>query len=217
MLESAERKANSKSRRRRGRPRGRTAADGVLVNREQLLKAAEERIREGGASVSLESIAAHAGIAKPILYKEVGDRDKLVNALAENLAKRIGDRVDSLVARSAGPQEGLHNFIEGYMKVASQDREIYLFVTAGTGPEKVQQSLALADGAAQELAESMASHRKSLGADPDAALVWSYGLLGALHFVTLWWLREQTGSIEKVIDQTHALLWKGMYVKTDAT
>ena len=40
--------------------------------------------------------------------------------------------------------------------------------------------------------------------------VWSYGLLGALHFVTLWWLRDQATAIDLVIDQITSLLWSGV-------
>jgi hypothetical protein len=31
-----------------------------------------------------------------------------------------------------------------------------------------------------------------------------------VHFVTLWWLREQTPDLGEVIDQITALLWSGM-------
>ena len=91
---------------------------------------------------------------------------------------------------------------------------MYLFVTAGvTGDDRVQQSLLLADGAARQFAEPIAAYRAARGADPEVATVWSYGLLGALHFVTLWWLRDQVTDIEVVIDQITLLLWSGMGLK----
>ena len=75
--------------RRRGRPAGRTSADGVIADRDTLLSAAEQLIREQGPTVSLEAIAKEAGVTKPTLYRELGDRDALVNALAERLAIRM--------------------------------------------------------------------------------------------------------------------------------
>ena len=50
----------------------------------------------------------------------------------------------------------------------------------------------------------------SRGADPEVATAWSYGLLGAVHFVTLWWLREQKPAADTVVEQITALLWSGM-------
>lgn len=84
-------------------------------------------------------------------------------------------------------------------------------VTAGgNNDNRVQQSLMLADGAVDQLVAPIAAYRSARGADPDVATVWSYGLLGAVHFVTLWWLREQTPDLGEVIDQITALLWSGM-------
>ena len=35
-------------------------------------------------------------------------------------------------------------------------------------------------------------------------------MVGALHFVTLWWLRDQALDGELVTDQVTALLWSGL-------
>ena len=80
----------------------------------------------------------------------------------------------------------------------------------GVSDDRVQQSLLLADGAAGQFAEPIAAYRSARGADPAVATVWSYGLLGAVHFVTLWWLREQATDMEVVVDQITSLLWSGM-------
>lgn len=199
------------TRRPRGRPAGRTTADGVIADREILLATAEALIGEKGPTVSLQAIATAAGVTKPTLYREVGDRDALIKALAERLAVRMAGATQKLVVQANGPREELRNLIGGYLELAARERHLYLFVTAGgSGDDRVQQSLLLADGAANQFAEPMAAYRAAQGADPDVAIVWSYGLLGAMHFVTLWWLRDQTSDIELVIDQITSLLWSGM-------
>ena len=176
-----------------------------------LLNAAEQLVRAKGPGVSLHAIATAAGVTKPTLYREVGAKDALVNALAQRLAVRMAESVATLVAQALAPREGLRNLVAGYLDLAARDRHLYLFVTAGgTGDDRVQQSLLLADGAASQFAEPIARYRTARGADPAVANVWSYGLLGALHFVTLWWLRDQETEINVVIDQITALLWSGM-------
>jgi AcrR family transcriptional regulator len=183
----------------------------VIADREMLLAAAEQLIREKGPGVSLAAIAIKAGVTKPILYRGVGDRDALVNALAERLAARMAEAVSGLVAEAAIPREALRNLVRGYLDLATRDRHLYLFVTAGGArDDRVQQSLLLADGAADQFAEPIAAYRIAHGADPTVATVWSYGLLGALHFVTLWWLRDRAAEIDTVIDQITMLLWSGV-------
>ena len=203
--------------RRPGRPAGRTAADGVIADREMLLAAAENLIRAKGPNVSLQAIATHAGVTKPSLYRGVGDRDALVNALAERLAVRMSESVTHLVAQAKAPREGLRNLVAGYLELATRERHLYLFVTAGgTREDRVQQSLLLADGATTEFVEPIAAYRAARGADTSVATVWSYGLLGALHFVTLWWLRDPASDIDRVIDQVADLLWSGLSLEERA-
>ena len=197
--------------RRPGRPAGRTIADGVIADRETLLTAAERLIRTEGTGVSLEAIASAAGVTKPILYRGVGDRDALVNALAERLSTRMADHVTRLVAEASSPRDALRRLVGGYLDNAARDRHLYLYVTAGGASEdRVRQSLLLADGAARQFAERTAAYRNARGADPAVATVWAYGLIGLLHFVTLWWLRDQASDIEVVIDQITSLLWSGV-------
>ena len=194
----------------RGRPAGRTSADGVIADRETLITAAEALIRDNGPRVSLEAVATAVGVTKPTLYRELGDRDALVNALAERLALRMSERIATLIAQARTPREGLRALVAAYIDLAAEERHLYLFVTAGgTRDDRVEQSLLLADGAVSQLSGPIAAYQEARGADPAVADVWSYGLLGALHFVTLWWLREQR-SRETVIDQITALLWSGM-------
>ena len=182
-----------------------------------LLAAAEKLIRAKGPNVSLQAIAAQAGVTKPSLYRGVGDRDALVNALAERLAARMSQSVTRLVAQASAPREGLRNLVAGYLELATRERHLYLFVTAGGAREdRVQQSLLLADGAAAQFAEPIAAYRAARGADAGVSTVWSYGLLGALHFVTLWWLRDQASDIDRVIDQVADLLWSGLSLEEKA-
>jgi len=197
--------------RRRGRPAGRTTVDGVIADREALLGAAERLIRRRGPDVSLDSIAVEAGVTKPILYRGVGHRGELVNALALRLTSRMAHDVAQLVGGASGPRDALRRLVAGYLDRAASDRHLYLYVTAGgASEERVQQSLLLADGAARLFAERIASYREARGADPAVATVWAYGLLGALHFVTLWWLRDEAIAIDRVTDQITELLWSGV-------
>ncbi len=196
--------------RRPGRPAGRTRADGVIADRETLLTAAEHLIREQGPQVSLDAMAAAAGVTKPTLYRGVGGREQLVHVLAQRLAARMSEQVRRRVARARDPEDGLRLLVRGYLEIAARERHLYLYVTAGGASEdRVRQSLLLADDAARQFAERIAEYRRARGADPQVATAWAYSLVGALHYVTLWWLRDQPMSIDRVTKQVTALFWSG--------
>jgi AcrR family transcriptional regulator len=204
-------KKHSAVRRGPGRPAGRSTHDGVLADRDALLDAAERLIRAQGPTVTLDAIAAEAGVTKPILYRGVGDKDALVMALAERLVTRMTDEVTTMVAAAPGPREGLRALVGGYLQLAALDRHLYLYVTAGgSSDDRVQQALLLADRTAQGFAEGIAASRAAQGADASVALAWAYGLIGTLHFVTLWWLRDGATDADAVAEQITTLLWSGL-------
>lgn len=150
-------------------------------------------------------------MTKPTLYRGVGHRDALVNALALRLMTRMTDDVAQMVDRAEGPRDALRRLVAGYLKRTASDRHLYLYVTAGGASEaRVQQSLLLADGVAGQFAQRIAAYRTARGADPAVATVWSYGLVGALHFVTLWWLRDEAITIDQLTEQITELLWSGL-------
>jgi AcrR family transcriptional regulator len=196
--------------RRPGRPAGRTSDDGVIADRETLLAAAERLVRQRGPDVSLDAIALAAGVTKPILYRGVGDRSALVHALALRLSARMAEHATRLVAEATDARDALRRLVGGYLTFAADERHLYLYVTAGGASEdRVRKSLLLADDAAQHFAERIAAYRRARGADSAVATVWSYGLVGALHFVTLWWLRDSAVNIDDVADQITSLFWSG--------
>ena len=194
-----------------GRPAGRSAHDGLLADREALLSAAERLIRADGPAITLAAIAAEAGVTKPILYRGVGDKDALVQALAERLVARMTAEVSAMVAQADGSRERLARLVGGYLRLASLDCHLYLYVTAGgRSDDRVRQALLLADRTAQDFAEGIAASRLAQGADPGVAVAWAYALIGALHFVTLWWLRDATTDTAYVAEQITTLLWSGL-------
>ena len=189
----------------------------MLADREALLSAAERLVRKQGPDVSLDAIAAEAGVTKPILYRGVGDRQALMEALTERLNQRMTESVEREVTAAGSAEEAVRCLVSGYLEHAKTERNLYLYVTAGViGDDRLRQSLLLADNTARQLASSIAANRSKRGADPEVATVWSYGLVGALHYVTLWWLREGTLDQEVVAEQLTALLWTGMKIETAA-
>jgi AcrR family transcriptional regulator len=196
-----------------GRPAGRSIRDGVLADREALLDAAERLIGREGPGVTLGAIAAEAGVTKPILYRGVGDRDALVFALAERLIRRMVEQVGQQVAPAGDPEEMLRRLARGYLELAAANRDLYLFVTAGgVGEDRLRQSLLLADGAARQFENAIAAFRADRGADATVATVWAYGLVGSLHYVTLWWLRDASADLDTVTEHITALLWSGFRI-----
>jgi AcrR family transcriptional regulator len=159
----------------------------------------------------MEVIAAAATVTKPILYRTIGDRDALVTALAEIVIDRINDAAAAAIAKARSPRTRLRALIAAYTEVVENNRNLYLFVIAGgASVDRVSQLLRLADRSALPLARQLAAQRTAVGADPNVALTWAFGVIGTLQFATLWWLRDGQISADQLVEYITELLWSGV-------
>lgn len=195
------------ARRRVGRPVGAVP----VTDRKRLLEAAERSIAQHGPSVSMEAIAIEADVTKPVLYQYIGNKDALVEALAERHMVRINTAVEGAVGLAPNGLERIRCFVSAFFDVVDADRNMYLFLTsAGSAESWPQRSMTFADLGARPLAIVLARQRVNAGADPAVATTWAYAMVGLLHYVTLWWLREPTITLEQVVDHVTELLWSGL-------
>lgn len=196
---------NVRVRRRPGRPVG----GRPVVDRDLLLDAAERVIARDGNGASLEAIAVEAGVTKPIVYARVGSRAELSNALASRLS-------DRLLAAGREAIDGdldhrtLAALFRSSLEILDAHRELFLYVTRGTGDDTPERTLFLAGRSATALAELLADSRRRGGADDSVALPWAYGIVGVINLVSLWWLDERDRPADVLADQLAELVWSGL-------
>ncbi len=197
---------------RRGRP--------PLADRERLLDAAERAIRRHGGAVSLERIAAKAGVTKPVLFAHVGDRRALVRALAERLLGRIEAAIRSALAGVPAGRPALERLIGAQLETIAADRNLYAFVNgAGAGDTDLGSTLAFAQRSAAPLVAGLAEARVRAGQDPAPAEAWGHAIIGMLHMTGLWWLQKpaRSGDAQRLARQLTELLWEGLGPRGEST
>jgi AcrR family transcriptional regulator len=194
--------------RRRGRP--------PLADRGRLLEAAEQAIRRYGPTVSLERIAARAGVTKPVLFAHVGDRRALVRALSERLLSRIEAEVALALSGAPPGREALEQLIRAELETIAADRHVYAFVNgAGAGDTTLETTLEFARRSAAALIAGLAEERKRAGLDPAPAEAWGHAIIGMLHMTGLWWLQKSVAERDarRLAAQLSELLWEGLAPK----
>ena len=197
--------STTKPTRSTGRPLGGTR----VVDREDILNAAETVIRRDGAGASLDAVAQEAGVTKPIVYDRVGGRAELANALAERLADRmVAAATHSISARN--DRGDLATLIETSLTTVAQNRELFLYVTSGSTEQTAVSRLYLAQRSAMPMADALAKWRVSQGLDPSVAVPWAYGIVGMLQMVSLWWITQDDDSAAQVASQMAQLLAPGL-------
>jgi AcrR family transcriptional regulator len=178
----------------------------VLASREQLLDAAERVIAECGPDATMEAIAAAATVTKPILYRTIGDRAALVNALSEALIDRITVAIGDALTGHTQPREQFEAAVRGYLSAVDTDRNLFLFVN--TGGQETDELRRLVDRSATLMIE-LFSAAPGLPA-PATARTWAYSILGAFQIVTVMWLGDSYSDRDSVAADLTALLWPGI-------
>lgn len=192
--------------RRPGRPLG----GQLVVDRDLVLDAAERVIRRDGPGASLESVALEAGVTKPIVYDRVGGRADLADALAERLADRMLEAAEIAISGESFNQGSLTRLVRANLLTVSEHRELFLYVTGGNTEQTAIGRLSLAERSTTPLAETLAVWRKSQGQDPTAAEAWSFGIIGMLQMISVWWITQPGRSADEVAAQISDLMWNGL-------
>ena len=177
------------------------------AQREALLQAAQRAIHRAGPHVSMDEIAAEAGITKPILYRHFGDRRGLACALRDaafvfvpggengptpDARRAARERIASMYPVVDDP-EALRRVVVGFganfQMFVEFNRNLYGFFRAeGVLDDMWAES---EPGRSEPVAESFAGSLEAIfgsrGASPMVAAIWAHGLRGMITGIVDWW------------------------------
>ena len=197
-------------RRSPGRPRG----GGPLVGRPQVLEAAVRAIDHHGPEATMDDIAAAARVTKPIVYRTVGDKAALTDALSEWLVDRIAAATAAAAHPGQTPRQQFHAAVTAYLTTIAEHRNVFLFVNA-VGPS-TELFHRLVDRSAAGIVTLFGPLRVRAGLPGAGAATWGYGIIGAMQVVATMWLHHAYGDAAEIADDMTRLLWDGAGTTTTA-
>src|SRR5919112_2460198 len=107
-------------------------------NRRRILAAASTVFAERGLEVSLDDIAAAAGVGVGTVYRRFPDKDALIDALFEDKIRAVADKVRASL-EVADPWEGFEAFMRGVCASHAADRGLKEAMLSGDrGRERMQ-------------------------------------------------------------------------------
>ena len=180
------------------------------ARREELLDAAVTAIRREGADVSMDDIASEAGITKPILYSNFGDKAGLADALATRFTHDLIALFGAVWAETDDPRERVARSIDAWVGFIESDPHIYQFLSEGSfGAGRRLDDRRLVSDLGTVVARALGEWLREQGADSGPAEPWAFGVLGMVHVTTEWWLERRTLSRKDLVQYLTSLLWTG--------
>ncbi|WP_294014239.1 TetR family transcriptional regulator [Streptomyces sp.] len=186
------------------------------ARRESLLAAADRVVQRDGASASMASIAAEAGITKPILYRHFGDKSGLYAALAERHTDRLLDALVDALTAGGTYRERVHRTIDTYLSVIEQEPQVYRFLVESEEAAPAKGPVRGFLRRLQELLAAGISHELRLPPDDLRAGLWDAAILGMVQAAGDRWLELRDCPREVVSGQLTGLLW-GAYGSASAS
>lgn len=157
--------------------------------RAELVDATIRAIRERGAAVGMDDIAAAAATSKTVIYRHFGDRTGVYRAVADRIDQRVYRHVEaalSTTGRADGLEVVVASTVEAYLSLVESDPEVYRFVVNRPLVDR-----ALPDDPVEATAHRVVDLLLSavpIEGDPRRARVWAIALVGSVQAVADDWL-----------------------------
>lgn len=169
--------------------------------RRQLVEAALKAIRKHGAGVGMDEIAATAGTSKTVLYRHLGDRAGLYQAVVAAVDETV--LTDLAQARASGQDivSRIAAMVRSYLQMVERDPQIYRFVmtrpletTEGDPSDPIHR---ITDRVGAQLSAALHDHLAATGRAAEAALLapaWGHGIVGLVRAAADHVLSSQTST-----------------------
>jgi AcrR family transcriptional regulator len=169
-------------------------------------------IRREGPGVSMERIAAEAGVTKPILYRHFRHRADLENAIATRFTDAIGTQLRRVMRRTGDPRLVLESAIDSYVRLVERDTDVYRFLVHRGRPS------VSAEGAIEhfmrrlggDIGLVLGERMRELGLDSGPAELWGHGIVGMVGASVDWWVDRNVLPRRRLVQFLAELLWRGL-------
>lgn len=171
----------------------------------------------GYHEVSLDDIAARAGISKALIYEHFGSKRELHRALLEGYASELVGTIAAAAEAAASPGEArLRAGVEAFLTFVEERREAWRMVFLNAADPEVADSVdALRDDVARTIAALMAADAPpSLREDPVelgvAVEILAQQLVGAVQSLANWWDGHREVPREHLLELVMDFAWVGL-------
>jgi AcrR family transcriptional regulator len=179
--------------------------------REQLLGVARKLFAERGFDgTSIEEIAAHAGVTKPVVYEHFGGKEGIYAVVVDHEMQRLLAMVTASLATGHYRQklEGAATALLEYIEDSADGFRILVrdsHAASGTGT-----FASLLSDIASQVEHILGAEFKAKGYDPKLAPMYAQMLVGMVALTGQWWLDARKPKLDDVAAHLVNLAWNGL-------
>jgi AcrR family transcriptional regulator len=181
--------------------------------RSEFLAAALRVLDQQGPELTMDAVAAEAGVTKPVLYRYFSDKTALVAALGEYATEVLFARLLPAIAADLPAFTRIRGAVGAYFEVVDELPNLYWLIvrhTAGEIPAENDPFQRNKEVIASALTALFGDYLRAYGLDSGAAEPWAYGVTGLVQSTAEWWLHRRSMSRVHVVDYTTRLIYAAL-------
>ena len=181
--------------------------------REEFVAAALRVLAAQGPDVTMDAVAAEAGVTKPVLYRYFSDKTALVGALAEHGTGVLLARLMPAIGAELPALTRIGGAVGAYFEVIDELPNLYWLIarhTAGEVPGEDDPFQRNREVIASALTALFGDYLREYGLDSGGAEPWAYGVTGLVQSTAEWWLHRRSMSRVHVVQYTTRLIYAAL-------
>ena len=181
--------------------------------RGEFIAAALRVLNRQGPDLTMDAVAAEAGVTKPVLYRYFSDKTALVAALGEHGTGVLFARLMPAIAADLPALNRVRGAVGAYFEVLDELPNLYWLIvrhTAGEVPADNDPFQRNKELIASALTALFGDYLRAYGLDSGAAEPWAYGVTGLVQTTAEWWLQRRSMSRVHVVDYTTRLIYAAL-------
>jgi AcrR family transcriptional regulator len=194
-----------------GQARSRVRMTGPERHRQLLDIGRELFAQKGFEATSIEEIAAHADVSKPVVYEHFGGKERLYAVVVDREMQLLLDRFNSALSAPGHPRELLERAAMVLLDYVEADTDGFRVLTRDAPVTSSGGTFSSLIGeVAGKVEHILARQFDSRGYDPQMAVVYSQALVGMVALVGQWWLDNRSLDKHEVAAHLVNLAYNGL-------
>lgn len=179
--------------------------------REQLLRVALEVFGDTGYhATSMDSVAARAGVTKPVLYQHFSSKNKLFGEVVGNASGELRDAVEKALSGANSPREKVELGFAAAVDILASNKALsrVLFDETARADEAVARDLIAVE---HIMASGIADELGGLDVDHDVRMLLGHAIFGMIESTFRhWFANDYNISPADLAAHLASLAWSGL-------
>jgi AcrR family transcriptional regulator len=165
---------------------------------------------KGFDGTSVEEIADHAGVSKPVVYEHFGGKEGLYAVVVDREVRRLLERIEASL-KGQHPRELLEQAAGALLDYVERDTDGFRILVRDSPVASTTGTFAsLISDIATQVEHVLATQFKKLGYDAKLAPLYSQALVGMVALTGQWWLVARKPKRDEVAAHLVNLAWNGL-------